>query len=239
MQGSINSIESCGTQDGPGIRTVIFLNKCLLRCKYCHNPETWNMQGLNYTSDELIEKIKRYKPYYGDNGGVTLSGGEPLLQSEFVLDLVKKLKQENINIALDTAGITDKPYENIVNLVDLIIFDIKDITEERYRTLTGGDINKSLNFLKYAKNQNKKFWIRQVIVPGVHDNLEFIKNLSAYIKKHFNKQDIKKIEFLPYHKLGSEKYESLKLVNPYKDKKEMDKNICEELYNEFLKYYNE
>ena len=100
MQASINSIESCGTVDGPGIRTVIFFNKCLLRCKYCHNPECFNMQGLNYTCDDLIEKIKRYKPYYGETGGVTLSGGEPLLQAEFVISFIKKLKKEKINIAL-------------------------------------------------------------------------------------------------------------------------------------------
>ena len=133
MQASINSIESCGTVDGPGIRTVIFFNKCLLRCKYCHNPECFNMQGLNYTCDDLIEKIKRYKPYYGETGGVTLSGGEPLLQAEFVISFIKKLKKENIHIALDTAGITDKPYQEIVDNVDLIIYDIKDITEKRYK----------------------------------------------------------------------------------------------------------
>ena len=97
MQASINSIESCGTVDGPGIRTVIFFNKCLLRCKYCHNPECFNMQGLNYTCDDLIEKIKRYKPYYGETGGVTLSGGEPLLQAEFVISFIKKLKKDNKN----------------------------------------------------------------------------------------------------------------------------------------------
>lgn len=139
MKSSVNSVESFSTLDGPGIRTVIFFNKCLLRCKYCHNPETWNMQGLNYTSEELLEKIKRFKPYFGERGGVTLSGGEPLLQNEFLLDFILKLKSEGIHVALDTAGITDKPFEHIVDNVDLIIFDIKDITEKRYHDLTGGE----------------------------------------------------------------------------------------------------
>lgn len=238
ISGSINSIESCGTHDGPGIRTVIFLNKCLLRCKYCHNPETWNMQGINYTTNELLEKIKRYKPYYGDKGGVTLSGGEPLLQSKFTLDLVKKLKEEGIHVALDTAGITNEEYEEIIDNIDLIIYDIKDITESRYRDLTGGSIHKTWEFLEYAKKINKKFWIRQVIVPGVHDNLEFITSLSEYIKEHFNTDNIEKIEFLPYHKLGSEKYDALFIPNPYKDKEEMDKDKCNILYKEFKDIYN-
>lgn len=237
ITGSINSIESCGTHDGPGIRTVIFLNKCLLRCKFCHNPETWNMQGMNYTTDEIIEKAKRFKPYYGDSGGVTLSGGEPLLQGEFVLDLIKKLKDEDIHVALDTAGITNKPYKEIVDNVDLIIYDIKDITESRYRELTGGDINKTWEFLDYLKEKNKKVWIRQVIVPEVHDNINYIHDLSTYIKKHFYTSNIERIEFLPYHKLGSEKYELLKLTNPYKDKCEMDESACNNLYKEFLKIY--
>lgn len=239
ITGSINSIESCGTHDGPGIRTVIFLNKCLLRCKFCHNPETWNMQGANYTTDEIIEKVKRFKPYYGESGGVTLSGGEPLLQSEFVLDLIKKLKNEGIHVALDTAGITDKPYKEIVDNVDLIIYDIKDITASRYRDLTGGDINKTWEFLKYLSEKNKKVWIRQVIVPDVHDNMKFITYLSDYIKTHFNTSNIERIEFLPYHKLGSEKYDLLKLPNPYKEKTEMDKDKCDKLYNEFLKIYKD
>ncbi|MCI8794480.1 MAG: pyruvate formate lyase-activating protein [Bacilli bacterium] len=237
MQASINSIESCGTVDGPGIRTVIFFNKCLLRCKYCHNPECFNMQGLNYTCDDLIEKIKRYKPYYGETGGVTLSGGEPLLQAEFVISFIKKLKKENIHIALDTAGITDKPYQEIVDNVDLIIYDIKDITEKRYRDLTGGDINKTWEFLNYATSKHKKFWIRQVIVPDLHDNLEYIKLLSDYLHNHFNEEDIEKIEFIPYHKLGSEKYTSLNLKNFYEDKKEMDVLECDKLYKSFLEIH--
>lgn len=240
MKASINSIESYGTLDGPGIRCVVFLNKCLLRCKYCHNPEMWNMQGLNYTSDELVEKIKRFKPYFKrNNGGVTFSGGEPLLQSEFLLETLKKLKEEKIHIALDTAGYTNEPFEEILDYVDLIIYDIKDITEERYKELTGGNINKTLDFIKKSNDKNKKFWIRQVVVPELHDNESYILALADYICKNFKTNNIEKIEFLPYHKFGSEKYEKLKLLNPYKYLQEMDSEKCEKLYQKFIKIYSE
>ena len=233
MQASVNSIESFSTSDGPGIRTVIFLNKCLLRCKYCRNPETWNMQGMNYDTEELVAKISRYKTYYGTKGGVTFSGGEPLLQSEFLLEAIKALKREGINIAIDTAGYTDSPYEEIIKNVDLIIYDIKDIDEDRYRSLTSGDIKKTWEFLNIARKYRKKFHIRQVIVPGTHDNEAFITDLAAYICKHFEASDIEKIEFLPYHKLGSEKYLTLGIPNAYQDLPEMDIDKCNKLY-EFL-----
>lgn len=239
MKASINSIESCSTVDGPGIRSVIFFNKCLLRCKYCHNPEMWHEQSQNYTPEELANKIKRFKPYYGATGGVTLSGGEPLLHWEFIINLAKILKKENIHIALDTAGYGLGNYEKLLPYIDLIIFDIKDIDEPRFKNLTSGNINQVWEFLNIANKMQKKFWIRQVIVPGLHDNHEFLISLDNYIKNHFNSANIERIEFLPYHKLGSEKYESLGIANPYKDKVECDQNKCEELYQEFLKIYNE
>lgn len=237
MKSSINSIESFSTVDGPGIRSTIFFNKCLLRCKYCHNPEMWNMQGENYTPEDVLKKIKRYKPYYKNNGGVTFSGGEPLLHGDFIIELSKLLKQEGIHIALDTAGIGNSNYESILENIDLIIFDIKDITEDRYRSLTGGNINSSIEFIKVANKMNKKFWIRQVIVPGLHDNETFINELSNYIKNNFIKDNIEKIEFLPYHKLGSEKYDQLNIPYPYENMKEMDVEKCNELYEYFISIY--
>lgn len=238
MKASINSIESYSTFDGPGIRTVIFFNKCLLRCKYCHNPEMWHEQPKNYTPEELANKIKRFKPYYGTSGGVTLSGGEPLLHSEFIIELAKLLKEEDINIALDTAGYGLGDYEKLLEYIDLIIFDIKDIDVPRFKNLTGGDIKRVWEFLQTANKMQKKFWLRQVIVPEIHDNYNFLISLSDYIKKHFILETIEKIEFLPYHKLGSEKYDSLGIDNPYKEKEELDAIKCEELYQEFLKIYN-
>lgn len=238
MRASINSIESCGTVDGPGIRTVVFFNECHLRCKYCHNPEMWHRQGENYTPFELANKIKRYKPYFGSSGGVTLSGGEPLLHQEFIIELAKLLKADNIHIALDTAGYGLGNYEELLSYIDLIIFDIKDVDEPRFKNITSGNIQKVWEFLDTAKSLNKKFWIRQVIVPGIHDNLHFLESLNAYIKEHFIIDNIERIEFLPYHKLGSEKYETLNIANPYKELKPMDEEECIKLYQDFMNIYN-
>lgn len=239
MKSSINSIESCGTVDGPGIRCVVFLNQCLLRCKYCHNPEMWNMQGYNYTEQELVNKIKRFKPYFNKNGGVTFSGGEPLLQSEFLVKACKLLHQEGIHIALDTAGYSNSDYKEILENIDLIIYDIKDITQKGYQDLTGGNIFRTWEFLKCANELNKEFWVRLVIVPGIHDNFEYMKNLNKYIKKHINTKNISKIEFLPYHKLGKEKYATLGIKYPYDRKEEIDKGKANKLYEYFMKLYNE
>jgi len=231
IKGSIDSIESLGLYDGPGIRVVVFFNGCKLRCKYCHNPEMWSKGNDNITSDELVEKIKRYKNYISDNGGVTFSGGEPLLQPDFLLDCCKQLKNEGFHIALDTSGVGVGLYEEILNYVDLIIFDVKHVNVDEYRKLTGSNIDESEKFLDIAIKKNKKFWIRQVIIPEVNDNQEYLLDLKKYIHKIPN---IEKIEFLPYHKLGKEKYEKLKLEYPYENKKEMDKKLCEQLYFYFI-----
>ena len=237
MKLSVNSIESFGAVDGPGIRVVVFLSGCSLRCKYCHNPEMFKMAEPNYTPEELLEKIKRFKPYFKNQGGVTFSGGEPLMQTPALLELCKLLKEEGIHIALDTAGQTSYDYKELLENIDLIIYDIKEITDSNYKYLTNGDITKTQEFLKTAKELNKKFWIRQVVVPTLHDNESYIKDLSDYIKLHFNTSNIDKIEFIPYHKLGSEKYISLKMKNPYQGLIEMDKDKCAKLYNEFMTIY--
>src|SRR5699024_11015059 len=138
-----------GLVDGPGIRTVIFLDGCTLRCKYCHNPETWAMNEVNYDTDELVKKILRNKPYFKrNNGGVTFSGGEPLLQINFLLDICVKLKKEGIHIALDTAGVGTCKYKEILELIDLVILDIKHVTKEGYKDLTGRDIEESEKFIE-------------------------------------------------------------------------------------------
>ncbi len=236
MKASVNSVESFSTVDGPGIRTVIFFNGCSLRCKYCHNPEMWSLLPSNITVDELYNKIIRNKSYFNDKGGVTFSGGEPLLQAPFLTELSKKLKKAGINIALDTAGITNKDYKELLEYIDIIIFDIKDITEARYKDLTLGDIEKSLEFIKTANDLNKKFIIRQVIVPEIHDNYKFIDDLKKYIDNHFKKENILDIEFIPYHHLGKEKYKALGIDYPLKCE-EMSSQKCDELYKYFQKKY--
>lgn len=236
MEASINSIESFSTVDGPGIRTVIFFNGCSLRCKYCHNPEMWSHLPNNASVDEVYEKILKNINYFGKSGGVTYSGGEPLLQSEFLTELSKKLKKANINVALDTAGISNTDYKELLKYIDIIIFDIKDITEKRYKDLTTGNIDKSLEFIKTANEMNKKFIIRQVLVPGMHDSIQFINELKKYIDKHFKKENIIDIEFIPYHYLGKEKYQSLGIKYQLKCE-EMSLENCEKLYKYFQSLY--
>lgn len=225
--GRINSIETFGLLDGPGIRVVIFLQGCNLRCLYCHNPETWNIDNneINLTPQELLELILRYKPYFKDNGGVTFSGGEPLLQNEFLLESIKLLKENNIHTCIDTAGFADN-YENIVDLVDLIILDIKSYESNQYKEITGKDISKSLEFLKYCQIKNKKIWLRTVIVPGINDNIDFINGLAEFIKPLKN---ILKIELLPYQTLGVSKYRKLNISYRLDNVKAMNIDKCNEL----------
>lgn len=239
MLGSVNSVESLGTVDGPGIRAVIFLNGCSLRCKYCHNPETWIMQEKNYEPSSLVEKVIRYKPYFNHGGGVTFSGGEPLLQPEFLIECSRLFKENGINVALDTAGAGIGHYEEILKYTDLIIFDVKDVTKERFFDLTGGNIENTWQFLDVARKMNSKFWIRQVIIPGVNDTFAYMEELDKYIKDHINIDNVERVEFLPYHKLGTEKYEKLHIFNPYQEKEAMDATKCKELYDYFISIFKE
>lgn len=237
MQGSISSIETFGLVDGPGIRTVVFLNGCNLRCKYCHNPETWKMQSLNYTSDEIVQKAIRNKPYFKrNNGGVTFSGGEPLLQYDFVLETAKKLKQEGIHVALDTAGIGLGDYKELFKYIDLVLLDTKHITKEGYQDITNtNNLERFEQFVEELNKTNIEVWVRQVIVPEVNDNKEYIKDLSKYIKEKI--KNVKRVEFLPYHSMAKDKYTKLNIDYPYKNKPDMDKELCEKLYKEFEKDY--
>ena len=225
-KGSIDSFETFSTLDGPGIRTVVFLNGCKLRCLFCHNPEMWNLKEKNFTPEEVVQKILRNKPYFKNGGGVTFSGGEPLLQIDFLIETCKLLKHENIHIALDTAGVGLGNYDEILSLVDLVIFDIKALDDVNYMEMTGNKICESLKFLECCQKYNKKMWIRQVIVPGINDNESYIDALASFIKKLKN---IEKIELLPFHTMAFDKYQKLNLDNPLKDKVNMDKEKCNEL----------
>lgn len=236
MNGSVASIETFSVVDGPGIRTVVFFNECHLRCIYCHNPEMWNKGINNISEDELVNKILRNKDYFGENGGVTFSGGEPLLHSKFLINVCKKLKEHDIHIALDTAGVGDN-YIELLKYIDLIIFDIKHTTIEGYKKITKSLPDKSLEFIDAANKLNKKFWIRQVIVPTIMDNEGYIKSLNDYIKKYFKIENVLKVEFLPYHKLGREKYIKLSIPYSCENIPEMDKDECDKLYNKFMKLY--
>ena len=237
MNASINKIETLGLADGPGIRTVIFLQECKLRCKFCHNPESWLKKDNNYTIDEIEKKILRSKPYFQNNGGVTFSGGEPLLHKNFLIELCKRLKKEKIHIALDTAGIGDGDYSELLNLVDLVLLDIKSITKEGFKDITQIDkFNEFEKFINELNKSNKDVWIRQVIIPEINDNIEYIDKLIEFIKN--NIKNVKKVELLPFHTMAFSKYKDLGIKNPYENKDAMDKEKCiqlEEYLNKKIK----
>lgn len=232
LKGKIHAVESMGLVDGPGIRTVLFFQGCQLRCKYCHNPETWNMQsGKEICVDEIVKMLKRYRPYYGETGGVTCSGGEPLLQIEFVTELFKACKRENISTCLDTAGYGNGDYEELLKYTDLVLFDIKHYLPEEYNELTGGDFTKPTEFLQAVKRSGTPLWIRHVVVPGLTDSEEHIRELGNYIATIPN---VEKVELLPYHTLGVSKYENMKVCYPLKDIAPMDKEKTKKLQNLIL-----
>ncbi|KYH34579.1 pyruvate formate-lyase 1-activating enzyme [Clostridium tepidiprofundi DSM 19306] len=223
VKGKIHSIESMGLVDGPGIRTVVFFQGCKLRCLYCHNPDTWNKNtGLTITSEELVNKIIRFKPYFEKSGGgVTFSGGDPLLQPEFLLDCLKLCKKNNIHTAIDTAGYGNGDYDEILKYTDLVLLDIKHINNEGYINLTGQNIEGLNLFIKALKRSNSRVWIRHVVVPGITDSEEHILALASIIKDKIPNLD--KVELLPYHTLGVNKYEQLGISYKLSELNPMDK----------------
>ncbi len=225
--GYINSIETMGLVDGPGIRFVVFLQGCFLRCTYCHNPETWDLRkGLEMTPSELVRKIESYKAYFGEDGGVTFSGGEPLLQPEFLIETMKLCHEKGINNCLDTSGFGTEKDEDVLKETDLVILDIKAIGNEKYQNITGKSIDKFNDFLNLCQKLNKRLWLRQVIVPGTNDNEQSILEMKEFIQKINN---VEKIELLPYHDYGKEKYDALGLNYRLKETPNMDLNELEKL----------
>ncbi len=213
-QGWVHSIESMGLVDGPGIRSVVFLQGCRLRCRYCHNPDTWEQAGpqaRQMSAEELVGRLSRFRPYYGRTGGVTFSGGEPLLQREFLLEVLPLCRAAGIHVCLDTAGCGIGGYEEILAQTDLVLFDVKHITEEGYRLVTGQEPTESLRFLETAQRMGKPLWIRHVVVPGLTNGEEHLRALQAYIK---TLRHVEKVELLPYHTLGVGKYEALGIPYP-------------------------
>lgn len=211
----VHSIETFGTVDGPGIRFVVFLQGCPLKCMYCHNRDTWEINAGNITNiSDLVDEIKRYFPYIkSSNGGVTVSGGEPLLQAKMVTELFKELKKYNVHTALDTAGslpINDD-IKKLLNFTDLVLLDIKHIVDEKAKVLTGMSNKNNLTFAKYLSDNNIPVWIRQVIVPGYTDDEKDLLLLKDFLSTLTN---VKKIELLPCHDLGKFKWKEMNLVYP-------------------------
>ncbi len=207
MKGYVHSLQSLGTVDGPGVRSVVFLSGCPLRCIYCHNPDTWDCREEQLTdSTELAERLLRFYSFI-KKGGVTFSGGEPLLQAEFVTEVAKILKQKGLHVAIDTCGTPWSPAaEELLAVADMFLLDIKMTTEEDYKRHTGGSLATTMAFLDRLEKAQKDTWIRHVVVPGINDTEEDILRLAELIKGY---TCIKKVELLPYKNLCIEKYRAL------------------------------
>ncbi len=207
LKGKIHSIESMAAVDGPGLRFAVFFQGCPQRCIYCHNPDTWEFQGgTEMTADEIIKKAIRFQPYFGEKGGITVSGGEPFAQTDFLFELLKTAKANYLNTAIDTCGfyLNDKVKETL-EFADLVMLDIKHTDAEIFKKITKQDFSHTLEFLDYMKEIQKPLWIRQVIVPGYTDSEKQIYALLEMIEG----ANVKKIELLPYHTLGVSKWEEL------------------------------
>lgn len=209
ISGRIHSVETCGTVDGPGIRFVIFTQGCLLRCLYCHNPDTRDpTAGIEVTPEELIAEIKKYQSYMQfSGGGVTISGGEPLLQPEFIREIFRRCQELHIHTALDTSGFSDltaaKP---VLEFVDLVLLDIKSFDPQTYLHVTGVPIEPTLRFAEYLQEIHKPTWIRFVLVPQLTDDPENVSKLAEFVAKLTN---VEKLEILPFNKLGEYKWHQL------------------------------
>lgn len=212
--GYIHSLESFGSADGPGVRYIIFLSGCHMRCKYCHNPDTWKLKsGKEYTPTKLLEIASKYRPYWGDEGGITVSGGEPLLQIDFLLELFTKAKQMGINTTLDTSGnpfTTKEPFyskwKKLMQVTDLVMLDIKHIDEKKHKELTGQSVSNILEMARQMSDLGVSMWIRHVLVPGINDGDKDLYRLSEFIH---SLKTVKKVEILPYHTLGVFKWKNL------------------------------
>ena len=213
--GLVHSFETFTTVDGPGIRFILFLSNCPLRCKYCHNPDTWACKGKEYSVDDIVNEILKYKYYY-KNGGVTISGGEPLLQIDFVIEIFKKLKKYNMHTAIDTSGITFnvnqiEKFDELNKYTDLYLLDIKEIDEKKHIKLTGKSNKNILEFAQYLSKNNKKVWIRHVIVPTINLDEDDLIKTREFIDTLNN---VERVDVLPYHTLGVHKYKDLGLKYP-------------------------
>lgn len=218
ITGYIHSLESFGLVDGPGVRFVVFLQGCAMRCKFCHNPETWKSGGEEWTAEKLYERVYRYHKYWKNNGGITVSGGEPLLQTEFVTELFKLAKQDGVHTAIDTAGqpFSDNPqwlesFKKLMSVTDLVILDLKEMDAEKHKTLTGFDNSNILKMAQWLSDNGHSMWIRHVLVPNLTDDADGLQKMHEFIS---GLKTVERVEILPYHTLGIMKWNSLGIKYP-------------------------
>lgn len=217
-KGFVHSFESFGAADGPGVRFIVFVSGCAMRCQFCHNADTWDMKkGTEYTADEVLAKALRYKNYWGEKGGITVSGGEPMLQIDFLTELFKKAKEKGVHTTLDTSGnpyTKSEPYHSkfleLMKYTDLVMLDIKHINDEGHKVLTKTSNKNILEMAQELSDMGKAMWIRHVLVPERNDYDEYLHELRAFID---TLKTVERVEVLPYHTLGVHKWEALKI--PY------------------------
>lgn len=231
--GRIHSFQSLGTVDGPGVRFVVFFQGCNLRCKCCHNPDTWNYtDGTDYTAEEIVRKVLRFKEYFGKQGGITLSGGEPLLQADFAREIFSLCHENGIHTCLDTSGsFLNDTVKALLAETDRVLLDIKYTSDADYRENAGCSMQIPLDFLSYLHEKNIPVTIRQVIIPTVNDNEENILRLKEIVKIH---TCVDKIELLPFRKICQTKYDNMKLPFPFGHLPECKKTKIDELYEILL-----
>lgn len=230
MQGRIHSLESFGTVDGPGVRFVVFVQGCPMRCLYCHNPDTWEMNtGTLMEPSYIIEQYERNSSFY-KGGGLTVTGGEPLMQVDFLIDLFTLAKEKNIHTCIDSSGIAFNPdnapfmakMDHLMELTDLVMLDIKHIDPAKHKELTSQPNKNILKFAEYLNEKNVDMWIRHVIVPGITDEDEYLFQLGYFIGQFHN---LKALDALPYHTMGESKYEKLGIEYKLKGVPPMDKSV--------------
>lgn len=230
MQGRIHSLESFGTVDGPGTRFVVFVQGCPMRCAYCHNPDTWAMSGGTLMEpSEIIGQYLKNKPFYANGGGLTVTGGEPLMQIDFLTELFTLAKEKGIHTCIDSSGIAFNPssasqmakLDRLMELTDLVMLDIKHIDPEKHRELTAQPNENILKFAAYLNEKNIDMWIRHVVVPGITDDEKYLFELGYFIGQFHN---LKALDVLPYHTMGEKKYQSLGIEYKLKGVPAMDKN---------------
>ena len=234
MQGYINSFESFGTKDGPGIRFVVFMQGCPLRCLYCHNVDTWELRDKNYINspEEVIAELNKVKAFL--TGGITVSGGEPLLQADFVLELFKLCKENNIHTALDTSGyIFTEKSKKVLEYTDLVLLDIKHIDKEMYKKITSVDLEPTLNFLKYLEEIKKPTWIRYVLLPGYSDDIKDLNEWANFVSKF---SVVKRVDILPFHQMAIYKWEKTEREYKLKDTKTPTKDEIKKAEDILKKY---
>lgn len=222
--GRIHSIETFGTVDGPGIRCIFFFQGCPLRCKYCHNRDTWDAKcGTEYTADELIEKAVKYKSYMNSSGGgITASGGEATLQPEFLAELFAKAKEQGIHTCLDTSGFVDiEKIEKVLDNTDLVLLDLKHMDDEKSKELTGVSTQKALKLAKHLESRNIPVWLRHVLVPGITDSEDNLAKIGEFAASLNN---VQRLELLPYHSIGVHKWESMGVDYELKDVRDADQD---------------